>query len=84
MTPPPTKKPSTLTLAELVGHDDVLTDVLVDKVRFQSIHRYIPHALTRTLGIFLDHHQKEWTAFSWCAVCQGGADCRYFAKAGDI
>lgn len=60
-TPPDTPpKKERLTLTQLAGYDDILTDALVDHVRpNRSSHLHIHFVLTNRSGVFLDHNTKE-------------------------
>ena len=52
-----TPKNQRLSIAELAAYDDLLTDVLVDKVRKPGP---LPmQLLTRMAGLLLDEHQEE-------------------------
>ena len=60
-TPPDTPpKKERLTLTQLAGYDDILTDALVDHVRPNSLPSHI-HSLVliNGSGVFLDHNTKE-------------------------
>lgn len=57
-TPPDTPpKKERLTLTQLAGYDDILTDALVDHVRLYSFIYMV--VLTNGSGLFLDHDPKE-------------------------
>lgn len=61
-TPPDTPpKKERLTLTQLAGYDDILTDALVDHVRpSRSTHMYVYILmLINDSGVFLDHNTKE-------------------------
>lgn len=61
-TPPETPpKKDRLTLTQLAGYDDILTDALVDHVRLHlSTHPYkLKSMLIICSGVFLDHDSEE-------------------------
>ena len=61
-TPPETPpKKDRLTLTQLAGYDDILTDALVDHVRLHlSTRSYkVTPMLITCLGVFLDHNSEE-------------------------
>lgn len=60
-TPPDTPpKKERLTLTQLAGYDDILTDALVDHARLNlSTRLVLIPMLTNSSGVFLDHNTKE-------------------------
>ena len=61
-TPPDTPpKKDRLTLTQLAGYDDILTDALVDHVRLHlSTRPYkVMPVLINCSGVFLDHNSEE-------------------------
>lgn len=59
-TPDTPPKKERLTLTQLAGYDDILTDALVDHVRVARLTQDFHHrSLMLHLGVFLDHDTKE-------------------------
>lgn len=60
-TPPDTPpKKERLTLTQLAGYDDILTDALVDHARLNPLYSSVLMSmLTNSSGVFLDHNTKE-------------------------
>ena len=59
-TPDTPPKKERLTLTQLAGYDDILTDALVDHVRVARLIRDFHHrSLILHLGVFLDYDTKE-------------------------
>ena len=61
-TPPDTPpKKDRLTLTQLAGYDDILTDALVDHVRLTlfTLSDKVVTMLTNCPGVFLDHNSEK-------------------------
>ena len=59
-TPDTPPKKERLTLTQLAGYDDILTDALVDHVRLARLIQPFPRrSLILHLGVFLDYDTKE-------------------------
>lgn len=59
-TPDTPPKKERLTLTQLAGYDDILTDALVDHVRVAHLIQDLHHSpLILHLGVFLDYDTKE-------------------------